>query len=51
MSGWVAMVLVAAMAGGLVLFASKARKLIWQPLLATLCLPPLYHQKIDLIFD
>ena len=38
MSGWLAMVLVAAMAGGLVLFASKARKLIWQPLLATLCL-------------
>jgi cytochrome c-type biogenesis protein CcmH len=38
MSGWLAMFLLAAVAGALVLIATKARKLVWQPVLATLVL-------------
>lgn len=38
MMGWLAMMLLAAFAGALVLFVTKARRLVWQPVLATLTL-------------
>jgi cytochrome c-type biogenesis protein CcmH len=38
MNGWIAMIGVAAAAGAAVLLVSNARKFVWQPVLATLCL-------------